>query len=153
VLPLCSSYRFGGAIADAGNLFLDAMGAEYRLVGMGSPGRTTYTEDTTTVLFRSNIKMIMEILSSQKQDTSRKIHVVGGTKEMVSVLYDLSNLYFSKSVKAGELAGFADWGELKGLHRDATWIVVCATGQPGRKIARFGEWHHLGTEAERTSSL
>ena len=113
VLPLCQSYRFGQDIADAGNIFLDAMEADYRLVGLGPRGITTPHGDTKTILFRSNVKMIMEILATQKIDPTKKIHVVGGTKEMVSVLNDLSNLYSGNIVKGSELAGFADWTELK----------------------------------------
>ena len=112
-LPLCQSYRFGGRIAEAGNIFLDAMGADYRLVGLGPEGSTTEHGDASTILFRSNVKMITEILASQRQDPSRKIHVVGGTKEMTAVLSDLANLYASKPLKGGELAGFVDWTELK----------------------------------------
>ncbi len=113
ILPLCQSYRFGQDIADAGNIFLEAMGADYQLVGLGPQGRATEHGDTKTILFRSNVKMIMEILATQKKDPTKKTHVVGGTKEMVSALNDLSNLYSGKIPKGGELAGFADWSELK----------------------------------------
>ncbi len=113
VLPLCQSYRFGQDIADAGNIFLGAMEADYRLVGLGPHGATSQHGDTKTILFRSNAKMIMEILATQKHDPTKKVHVVGGTKEMVSVLNDLSNLYSGTIVKGSELAGFADWDELK----------------------------------------
>ncbi len=105
--------RFGQDIADAGNIFLDAMGANYRLIGLGPQGTTLQHGDTKTILFRSNAKMIMEILATQKHDPTKKVHVVGGTKEMVSVLNDLSNLYSGTIAKGSELAGFADWDELK----------------------------------------
>ncbi len=112
-LPLCQSYRFGARIAEAGNIFLDAMGADYRLVGLGPEGSTSDDGQTETILFRSNVKMILEIRASQRQDSTRKIHVVGGTKEMVAVLSDLANLHAARPLKGSELAGFADWAELK----------------------------------------
>ena len=113
VLPLCQSYRFGQDIADAGNTFLDAMGATYRLVGLGPKGESVAQSKTNVILFRSNLKLIMEILASNKRAPDKKFHVVGGTKETVMVLNDLSSLYSGQIPKTGDLAGFADWEELK----------------------------------------
>jgi hypothetical protein len=112
VLPLCRSYRFGQDIADTGNVFLDAMGAGYSLIGMGSPGEAVSHADTTTVLFRSNLRLIMEILSLVKADPTVKFHVVGGTKDIGFMLNDLAGLYEGKLAKSGELCGFAGWDEL-----------------------------------------
>ena len=113
VFPLCRSYRFGQDIADAGNVFLDAMGAQYRLIGLGPKDMTVGNGETNTILFCSNLKMIMEILAGHKQDPTRKFHVVGGTTEMVSVLNDLSSLYSGKIALSSELCGFVDWNELR----------------------------------------
>jgi hypothetical protein len=112
VLPLCRSYRFGQDIADSGNVFLDAMGANYSLIGMGPPGEAVTNGDTTTVLFRSNLRLIMEILSLVKGDSTVKFHVLGGTKDIAIMLSDLAGLYEGKIAKSGELCGFADWEEL-----------------------------------------
>ncbi|WP_276958840.1 UvrD-helicase domain-containing protein [Ferrimicrobium acidiphilum] len=112
VLPLCRSYRFGEDIADSGNVFLNAMGAGYSLIGMGPPGEAVGYADTTTVLFRSNLRLIMEILSLVKADPGVKFHVVGGTKDIGYMLNDLAGLFEGKLAKSGELCGFADWEEL-----------------------------------------
>jgi hypothetical protein len=112
VLPLCRSYRFGQDIADTGNVFLDAMGAGYSLIGMGPAGTAVGYADTTTVLFRSNLGLIMAILKIVKEDSTTKFHVVGGTKNISYMLDDLANLYLGKTVKSGELCGFGDWDEL-----------------------------------------
>ncbi len=117
VLPLCRSYRFGEEIADAGNAFLGALGARYRLVGDGPSGAVEHQGDTNAVLFRSNARMIMEILANQTHGTGRRIHVVGGAKEMVAILYDMGALYKGRILTGGELAGFADWAELKEFTR------------------------------------
>ena len=55
----------------------------------------------------------MEILASNKRDPDKKFHVVGGIRETVLVLNDLSSLYSGQVPKTGDLAGFADWDELK----------------------------------------
>ncbi len=112
VLPLCQSYRFGEDIADAGNLFLSALNAEYRLAGLGAKGSCQHDGSAGVVLFRSNLKMITEILAAHKAAPERRFHVVGGTGEMVAVLGDLADLYAGKIPKTGDLAGFASWEEL-----------------------------------------
>ena len=69
------------------------MGATYQLVGLGPRGQSVAQSKTNVILFRSNLKLIMEILASNKHNPDKKFHVVGGTKETVSVLNDLSSLY------------------------------------------------------------
>jgi len=112
ILPLCQSYRFGQDIADAGNLFLSAIGAEYRLTGLGQMGHCQPDGTAEAVLFRSNLKMITEILAAHKVDPERRFHVVGGTGEMAAVLGDLADLYKGQIPKTGDLSGFASWDEL-----------------------------------------
>jgi hypothetical protein len=112
VLPLCRSYRFGQEIADAGNVFLDAMGARDLLIGMGPPGKAVTSGDGTTILFRSNLALIMKLLSLVKGDSTVKFHVLGGTKDIAIMLRDLAGLYAGEIAKSGELCGFATWAEL-----------------------------------------
>ncbi|TAN25978.1 MAG: hypothetical protein EPN30_04605 [Actinomycetota bacterium] len=66
--------------------------------------------ETNTILFRSNLKMIPEVLAGHRQDPTRKFHVVGGTKESISVLNDLSNPY---NGKIAERWTGVDWDELR----------------------------------------
>lgn len=113
VLPLCQSYRFGSDIADAGNVFLSAMRSDYRLAGLGPHGSSEHSGIADAILFRSNLKMITEILAAHKQDPERKFHVVGGTGEMVNVLGDLARLYSGEIPRTGDLSGFASWDELR----------------------------------------
>lgn len=113
VLPLCQSYRFGSDIADGGNLFLSAMGSDYRLVGLGPDGQSVHDGAADVILFRSNLKMIMEVLAAHKQDPDHRFHIIGGTKEMAAVLSDLGSLYLGNIPKTGELSGFATWAELR----------------------------------------
>lgn len=114
ILPLCQSYRFGQEIADSGNLYLRAMGASYQLQGMGKSGRITYDDAQADVtLFRSNFSMLTAVLSTLKENSTAKIHIVKGVSDLVSLLYDLRSLYYGSPVSPGsELAGFESWDEL-----------------------------------------
>ena len=112
VLSLCQSYRFGSDIAEAGNVFLSAVGSDYRLAGLGPDGFSQCSGAAGTVLFRSNLKMITEILAANRAYPDRKFHVVGGTGEMVNVLGDLARLYGGEIPRTGDLSGFASWEEL-----------------------------------------
>ncbi|TAN24760.1 MAG: hypothetical protein EPN30_06575 [Actinomycetota bacterium] len=83
---------------------------------------------------------IPEILAGHKQDPTRKFHVVGGTKEMISVLNDLSNLYSGKiaerwtGVDGDELGGFCET-PLGSVYSPLVTIVERLNGSVGGIIA------------------
>lgn len=111
-LPLMTSYRFGPEIADAGNVYLRLMGSPYLLVGKGAPG---VVDDqgvgpVNTVLFRGNSELLQAAVECVK--AGQKIHVVGGTGEIVNLLEAMGRLFSGEFAKHPELSFFDDWRQL-----------------------------------------
>ncbi|MGL5816666.1 MAG: DEAD/DEAH box helicase family protein [Phycicoccus sp.] len=115
-LPLTKSYRFGPAVADAGNRFLQLLGSKTRVVG-GGP-ESTLEEDMDrpdAVLVRSNAGMLDEI--AREVEDGRKVAVTKGTKADLLSLAESAD-YLRGTGPAPErmhddLEPFSTWPEVK----------------------------------------
>ena len=112
-LPLTVSYRFGQEIADAGNHFLRLMGSPYLLTGKGKNGavQDDGVGPVNAVLFRGNATLLNAAVSAVSQN--QKIHVTGGTGDIVKLLEAMSRLYRGEFAKHPELGFFDDWQQLR----------------------------------------
>ncbi|OCX70988.1 hypothetical protein A6M27_14280 [Acidithiobacillus thiooxidans] len=111
-LPLATSYRFGQEIADAGNHFLRLMGSPYLLTGKGPDGQVLddSVNNVHAVLFRGNAGLLQAAV--QAVLAGQRIHVVGGTGEIVNLVEAMGRLYKGEFAKHPELSFFDDWHHL-----------------------------------------
>lgn len=111
-LPLATSYRFGQDVADAGNHFLRLMGSPYLLVGKGPDSRVEDDRvgNVHAVLFRGNAGLLQAAV--QAVVAGQRIHVVGGTGEIVNLVEAMGRMYKGEFAKHPELSFFDDWHQL-----------------------------------------
>ena len=105
-LPLSTSYRFGQDVADAGNHFLRLMGSPYLLTGKGPDSQVIDDQvgNVHAVLFRGNAGLLQAAV--QAVVAGQRIHVVGGTGEIVNLVEAMGRLYKSEFAKHPELSFF-----------------------------------------------
>lgn len=111
-LPLATSYRFGQDVADAGNHFLRLMGSPYLLTGKGPDSQVIddHVGSIHAVLFRGNAGLLQAAV--QAVVAGQRIHVVGGTGEIVNLLEAMGRLYKNEFARHPELSFFDDWFQL-----------------------------------------
>jgi hypothetical protein len=108
---LTQSFRFGDSVAAAATSILKILG-ETRAV-IGDPNKDTRiaaTGITGTTLCRTNVGVISVVIDALTKN--RKPYVVGGVKDLVNMLEDVSRLKGSISPNCPEFFGFADWNEI-----------------------------------------
>jgi hypothetical protein len=113
VRTLSQSFRFGPAVADVANVFLDALDAPLRIVGFDKvpsredvldvPGKGT----ADAVLCRTNAGCLAELIVAQEQ--GRKAALVGGTTESVKFVEAARDLKMGKGTEHPDLAAFTSW--------------------------------------------
>ncbi|AIA55430.1 UvrD-helicase domain-containing protein [Acidithiobacillus caldus] len=127
VLPLQSSYRFGQAVADAGNVFLTALYErektphEFRafLKGLGNydsrvelGDRIAENRSPTAYLFRSNAPLVGAAIAGL--DRGKKVYMAGDqAKEIVDFLEAACKFYRGEFTTHPELKFFDSFDELK----------------------------------------
>lgn len=112
--PLTISYRFGQEIADAGNIFLEAMGSKLKLVGMGHPDALVTdgkVEGATAILHRTNAGLITT--AAQRLSEKKKVYIPGGIGSTVKLLEGLSRLYKGEFAAHPDLTFFTNWAEFE----------------------------------------
>ncbi|MDD3759761.1 MAG: AAA family ATPase [Acidithiobacillus sp.] len=111
-LPLATSYRFGQDVADAGNHFLRLMGSPYLLTGKGPNSQVIDDQvgNVHAVLFRGNAGLLQAAV--QAVVAGQRIHVVGGTGEIVKLVEAMGRMYKGEFAKHPELSFFDDWHQL-----------------------------------------
>jgi hypothetical protein len=111
-LPLSTSYRFGQDVADAGNHFLRLMGSPYKLIGKGPDSEVIDDRvgNVHAVLFRGNASLLQAAV--QAVVSGQRIHVVGGTQEIVHLVEAMGRLYKGEFAKHPELSFFDNWHQL-----------------------------------------
>jgi hypothetical protein len=134
-LALTQSWRFGQAVADEANVWLQVVGAEIKV--MGNPDRDSIIAPLDTpdaVLCRSNAGTIEQLLAAH--DTGVKVHLVGGGKEMVALAEAARRLQDGRPAAHPELVAFNTWQQ----------VVEYAENDPGgsdlavavKMIKRYG---------------
>lgn len=112
---LSQSWRFGEGIADLANTYLEKLGSSMRL--QGNPAKADSAippadyNGPLTVLCRTNATAIDEALTGLA--TGLKVHVVGGTEDMVEFARAAEALKSGAKSYLPELSGFETWGDVQ----------------------------------------
>lgn len=111
-LTLTQSFRFGPAIAQVANRWLDEIEADVRVVGspdidstVGAGGRPD------AVLCRSNGGAMAEVIGAQSR--GRDVALVGGAKDIIAFGGAATDLRRGRRTSHPELAAFASWEEVQ----------------------------------------
>ena len=110
-LPLTKSWRFGPRVADAANVFLEALRSPHRVTG--NPDRDTHVTDSMAadvVLCRTNAGTISEVVSLQED--GHKVAVVGGVREARRFAVACEQLQNNRPNTHPELSMFQTWDQL-----------------------------------------
>lgn len=113
-LPLTQSWRFGQAVADEANKWLELLGADVRL--QGNPAQTSTVDilsDPKAILCRTNATCVGEALEALK--LGKKVALAGGKKKvapLISFIEAANELMDSGRTKHPELVAFRSWEEV-----------------------------------------
>ncbi|MGV9383516.1 UvrD-helicase domain-containing protein [Nonomuraea sp. NPDC003707] len=112
VLPLTQSWRFGHAVATAGNRFLALLKSPFLLEG--NPHRDSRlgpVPDPDAVLCRTNAGAVAAVI--QGLDAGKRVAMVGGGRDLRAIAKAAGELMARRPTKHPELAGFKDWDEVR----------------------------------------
>jgi superfamily I DNA/RNA helicase len=110
-LILSQSFRFGPAVAEQANRFLDLLDAPLRLSGLDAIISTVGpVAEPDAILCRTNASVIENAMSAQAG--GKKVAIVGGTREIEEFAKAARDLMQSRSVSHRDLAAFKSWNEV-----------------------------------------
>lgn len=115
---LTQSFRFGPAIADAASSVLRTLEPSVSIQGNTSVASILSTEDPLAILVRRNADLMQAVL--QARDNCQSFHVVGGTRELVTLLEDVTRLRVGRRAQHSEFYGFSDWGHVLTFNQEVT---------------------------------
>lgn len=110
-LVLSQSFRFGPAVAEQANRFLDLLDAPLRLSGLDAIVSTVGpVAEPDAILCRTNASVIENAMSAQAG--GKKVAIVGGTREIEEFAKAARDLMQGRSVSHRDLAAFKSWNEV-----------------------------------------
>lgn len=110
-LSLSQSFRFGSAVADTANIFLNLLEAPLRLSGFEKINSIVGTiKEPDAILCRTNATVIETAMAAQED--GRKVAIVGGTTEILRFVEAARELQQGNSTSHAELALFKSWNEV-----------------------------------------
>lgn len=110
-LPLSQSFRFGPAVADEANLWLDLLGAALRLTGYDAiPSRLDDLNAPDAVLCRTNGATMSEV--SRAMSAGRRVALAGGGSAMRRMAEAAIDLQAGRGTDHPELFAFRSWEEV-----------------------------------------
>lgn len=110
-LTLSQSFRFGPAIAEAANEWLDMLDAPLRISGFDKIESTVaHVQFPDAILCRTNAEAIAQALSYQAQ--GKRVALVGGTAQIKAMAEASIELMSGRGTSHPELCAFKTWGEL-----------------------------------------
>lgn len=108
---LTQSFRFGVAVADAGNGVLDALHSTLTLKGLESiPSVVCPVAEPSAILTRTNAAAVRAVFTALAND--KRPFLVGGGTEIVSFARAAQKLMEGGRTEHPELSCFASWGEV-----------------------------------------
>lgn len=132
---LTQSFRFGDAVAEEANRWLEYLEAPLRLRGLPSiASRLEFVEQPDAVLCRTNADVIEQAMSAQSRDFA--VAVVGGTSEISSFASAVDDLRQTGKTRHPELSVFKSWADVQAYVRDEQPGGNFATAV--RLIERYG---------------
>lgn len=114
---LTQSWRFGKAIEDSANTFLNMLDADIRLQGNPriasrvTPGAAFDPHKTSAVLTRTNAGAVKELIEAQNAHQSA--YLIGGAQEVIRLIQEAEKLRQGRTSNHPDLIGFPSWGSLK----------------------------------------
>ncbi len=107
---LTQSFRFGQPIAETAQLVLNKLGEKQKIQGNQRINSTIGSFNADAILCRTNFKLIEELLG--QLNSNKSVAVVGGTRELLNLLYGVRDLQNNTPTDAPELFGFSNWDEV-----------------------------------------
>jgi hypothetical protein len=140
-LRLSESFRFGPALAEHANQWLDLLDAGLRLTGRGPYDTTVgYVPEADAVLARGNVGAL--VAATLERDSGRRVAIVGGTKEIKQLAFAARDLQDGRPTDHPELLGFDSWTAVQEYAEEDADGSDLATFV--RLIDRFGHRWALG---------
>jgi hypothetical protein len=124
-VTLTKSFRFGPEIAAAATLVLRKLGEPKALTGNSAIKSSIAHCRPDTILARTNANVMASLLVAL--DDGRKPHLVGGTKELMTMLKGVQDLKAGNPSVVPDFFGFANWRE----------VVEFADSQEGAHLLTF----------------
>jgi len=156
-LTLSKSFRFGPAVANEANRWLDELDAPLRLTGHDPiPSRiVTGLGEPDAILCRSNAGAMTQVMTQLAR--GRKVALVGGGKDIRDLASAAIALKGGAPCEHPELFAFRTWGEVQDyclvpgtrvLTRDLRWQPIELLGV-GDELVAFDEEKQPGTMGRR----
>jgi len=110
-LILSQSFRFGPAVAEQANKWLDLLEAPLRLSGFDQINSTVEPlSDPDAILCRTNATVIEYAMNFQED--GKKVAIVGGAQEIKAFAFGALDLMKGQTTSHPDLSAFANWGEV-----------------------------------------
>ena len=111
-LPLAQSFRFGPAIADEANKWLEILEAALRLRGSTGIRSAVYSlPNPGVILCRTNAKAMSEAMDAMT--SGRKVAITGGGRDILALAEAAVTLKAGTGCSHPELFAFRTWGEVQ----------------------------------------
>ena len=110
-LQLTQSWRFGPAVADEANVWLDVVGTDMRI--SGNPARQSTIGPVArpdAILCRSNAGTVVALIEAQQSDVP--VHLVGEGKEMLALARAADRMQAGLPANHPELVAFGSWQDV-----------------------------------------
>lgn len=123
-LVLSQSFRFGAAVAEQANKWLDLLAAPLRLSGFDKlPSKVVDLTDADAILCRTNAEVVAQAMAAQA--TGKRVAIVGGTKEIERFAKGADDLMRTGKSTHEDLIAFTDWADvIKYAEEEATDLKV-----------------------------
>ena len=116
-LTLSQSFRFGQAVADEANKWLELLNAPLRLKGFDQiRSEIALLDAPNAILCRTNATVVSEALHAQEAD--KRVAIVGGTTEIRMFAEAAQDLMSNKGTNHPDLTGFKTWGDVQEYVQD-----------------------------------
>jgi len=111
-LTLSQSFRFGPAVAELANLWLESLDAPLRLSGFDALDTVVgYCPEPNAVLCRGNVAAL--VAADRELEAGRRVGMVGGTADMKRLAYAAKDLQAGRKTDHPQLFLFEDWDSLR----------------------------------------
>jgi superfamily I DNA/RNA helicase len=111
-LTLSQSFRFGQAVADEANKWLELINAPLRLKGFDKINSEVVPLDApNAILCRTNASVVASALHAQEAD--KKVAIVGGTTEIRMFAEAAQDLMANRTTNHPDLAAFKTWSDVQ----------------------------------------
>jgi len=116
-LTLSQSFRFGPAVAEEANKWLELLNAPLRLKGFDKIKSEVVTlDEPKAILCRTNAQVVAEALHTQQ--ANKTVAIVGGTTEIRMFAEAAQDLMSGQGTSHPDLTAFKSWGDVQEYVQD-----------------------------------